>query len=117
MSLPLLFPPFAPDPDGIVPATVPHHTLPTGARIPSLGLGTFGSDRYASDEIARAVFDAATLGYRHFDCASVYGNEPEIGAALRAIQTGVPREAAVGHVQSLERRARAGGRILPPVFS
>lgn len=86
------FPAFAPDPAGVDPAAIPHRTLPTGAQIPALGLGTFGSDRYANDEIARAVFDAATLGYRHFDCASVYGNEPEIGAALRAIQTGVPRE-------------------------
>lgn len=88
----LTFPPFVPDPTGVDPAAIPHNTLPTGSRIPALGLGTFGSDRYTNDEIARAVFDAATLGYRHFDCASVYGNEAEIGAALRAIQTGVPRE-------------------------
>ena len=90
MPTSLTFPPFATDPDAVDPADVPHHTLPTGARIPALGLGTFGSDRYANDEIARAVFDAATLGSRHFDCASVYGNEAEIGMALRAIQTGVP---------------------------
>ncbi len=92
MPTSLTFPPFATGSDAVDPAAVPHRTLPTGARLPSLGLGTFGSDRYTNDEIARAVFDAATLGYRHFDCASVYGNEPEIGAALRAIQTAVPRE-------------------------
>ncbi len=57
-----MFPPFATDPDAVDPAAVPHHTLPTGALIPALGLGTFGSDRYTNAEIARAVFDAATLG-------------------------------------------------------
>jgi diketogulonate reductase-like aldo/keto reductase len=57
--------------------------------MPAIGLGTFGSDHATPAEIAEAVKDAAAIGYRHFDCASVYGNEREIGAALRA--TGVPR--------------------------
>ncbi len=35
---------------------------------------------------------AAAVGYRHFDCASVYGNEHHIGHALREIQSsGIPR--------------------------
>ena len=39
----------------------------------------------AADEIAAAVEGAAAVGYRHFDCASVYGNEREIGYALQQI--------------------------------
>ena len=40
-----------------------------------------------------AVVGAAEAGYRHFDCASVYGNEAHIGRALRHIITaGIPRE-------------------------
>jgi len=58
--------------------------------MPAIGLGTFGSDHVSPDEIAQAVKGAAEGGYRHFDCASVYGNEAQIGPALR--RTGIPRD-------------------------
>jgi diketogulonate reductase-like aldo/keto reductase len=75
------------------PALVPHRTLYTGARMPAIGLGTFGSDSVTADEIAAAVQDAAAVGYRHFDCASVYSNEHGIGSAFRQIlRSGVRRE-------------------------
>ena len=51
--------------------------------MPAIGLGTFGSDHIAPDEMAAAVRGAAGAGYRHFDCASVYGNQKQIGQALR----------------------------------
>ena len=72
------------------PQAVPQLTLPTGRKIPCIGLGTFGSDRYSPDEIAAAVAGALRGGYRLFDCASVYGNEDRIGAALEeALKAGV----------------------------
>ena len=67
------------------PALVPQRVLYTGARMPAIGLGTFGSDHVAADEIAAAVEAAAVVGYRHFDCASVYRNEREIGCALQQV--------------------------------
>lgn len=66
-------------------ALVPRRRLYTGARMPAIGLGTFGSDHVSAKEVAEAVKGAAAIGYRHFDCASVYGNEKEIGAALKDI--------------------------------
>jgi len=72
-------------PPGVDPALVPLRTLYTGARMPAIGLGTFGSDHVSAGEIAAAVKDAASLGYRHFDCASVYGNEDRIGESFRQI--------------------------------
>lgn len=61
--------------------------------MPAVGLGTFGSDNYTPAQVADAVRGAAHAGYRHFDCASVYGNEPEVGDVLQeVIQSGVPRE-------------------------
>jgi diketogulonate reductase-like aldo/keto reductase len=61
--------------------------------MPAIGLGTFGSDSVTADEIAAAVQDAAAVGYRHFDCASVYSNEHGIGSAFRQIlRSGVRRE-------------------------
>jgi alcohol dehydrogenase (NADP+) len=92
-SDPPQLPAFAPAPDGVDPVQVPCRTLPTGARLPVVGLGTFGSDRFGGDQVAAAVVGAASVGYRHFDCASVYGNEREIGHALAAIQrAGVARQ-------------------------
>lgn len=61
--------------------------------MPAIGLGTFGSDHVTADEIAAAVEGAAEVGYRHFDCASVYGNEDRVGKALCAIRrNGIARE-------------------------
>jgi alcohol dehydrogenase (NADP+) len=77
----------------IDPAAIPHRTLYTGAKMPAIGLGTFGSDRVSAAEIAATVRAAATVGYRHFDCASVYGNEKQIGTALEEVmRSGIRRE-------------------------
>ena len=79
--------------DGVDPARVPARALFTGKRIPAVGLGTFGSDRFKGEDIAAAVVGAAGVGYRHFDCASVYGNEHLIGQALaKVLRGGVKRE-------------------------
>ncbi len=79
--------------DGVDPNRVPKRTLYTGAQMPAIGLGTFGSDHYPAETIAQAVLTAAEVGYRHFDCAAVYANEHLIGPSLETIQaSGVPRE-------------------------
>ena len=56
--------------------------LSNGQKVPVLGLGTW----QAADDpgvVEQAVRDAVDAGYRHFDCAYIYGNEKEIGKALR----------------------------------
>lgn len=47
--------------------------------LPKIGMGTFGSDKYDEKTVSEAVKNALKLGYRLFDCASVYGNEADIG--------------------------------------
>ena len=64
------------------PARVPSRKLNSGALMPAIGMGTFGSDHVDAREVAKAVAGALEVGYRHFDCASVYGNEAQIGAVL-----------------------------------
>lgn len=82
-----------PTADAVDPVRVPKRTLANGAQMPAVGMGTFGSDKYDGETVAAAVIEAATLGYRHFDCASVYGNESLIGRALEKVQqVGVPRD-------------------------
>ena len=79
--------------DGVRPERVPARALANGSKMPVVGMGTFGSDKYSGEQVAAAVIEAATLGYRHFDCAAVYGNEAQIGEALSLVQQGgVPRE-------------------------
>src|SRR5437660_10942869 len=58
-----------------------------GARIPLVGLGTW---ELRGRVCARVVEQALQLGYRHVDTAEMYGNEREVGEALRA--SGVPRD-------------------------
>jgi 2,5-diketo-D-gluconate reductase A len=67
--------------------TVPTVTLPHGARMPCLGLGTWPMD---DEEAERAVAAAIGLGYRLVDTAHAYGNETGVGRGLRA--SGVPRD-------------------------
>jgi diketogulonate reductase-like aldo/keto reductase len=75
------------------PNQIPKRELYTGAQIPAIGLGTFGSDHVTPDQVAAAVGDAIAFGYRHIDCASVYGNEKKIGKVLKsALKSGVKRD-------------------------
>ena len=68
------------------PAKMPCFTLhTTGAKIPAIGFGTFGSDHVSPAEMAEAVRNAILLGCRHIDCAAVYANEKEIGAVLKEL--------------------------------
>ena len=62
-------------------------TLNNGVEMPALGLGVFQTP---PDETRAAVESALGVGYRHVDTAAAYGNEREVGEALRA--SGVPRE-------------------------
>ena len=47
--------------------------------MPVVGLGTWQSSPGEIGQVIKTVLD---IGYRHFDCAQVYGNEAEIGEAL-----------------------------------
>jgi diketogulonate reductase-like aldo/keto reductase len=67
--------------------SIPSLSLPSGGAIPLLGFGTWqirGGDAYTS---VRLALDA---GYRHLDTATMYGNEQQVGRALR--DSGVPRD-------------------------
>ena len=59
---------------------VPSLTLRSGAKMPALGLGTW---KIAAGDTTAAVLSALRCGYRLLDCAPVYGNQPQVGAAIQ----------------------------------
>jgi 2,5-diketo-D-gluconate reductase A len=61
--------------------------LNNGVEMPALGLGVFQTP---PEETTAAVEEALRVGYRHIDTAAAYGNEREVGEAIR--NSGVARE-------------------------
>ncbi len=64
-------------------SVIPKKRLYTGAEIPCVGMGTFGSDRVSHEDVSEAAAGAIRCGYRLFDCAACYGNEAQIGTVFQ----------------------------------
>jgi 2,5-diketo-D-gluconate reductase A len=62
-------------------SAVPNITLNDGNNIPQLGFGVF---QIEPEDTAEAVSEALRVGYRHIDTAEMYGNEKEVGEAIRS---------------------------------
>jgi 2,5-diketo-D-gluconate reductase A len=67
-------------------SAIPLVTLNNGVEIPQLGFGVF---QVPPDETKKATLEALEVGYRHIDTAEMYGNEAEVGQAIR--QSGLER--------------------------
>jgi hypothetical protein len=66
---------------------IPHLTLNNGISMPHIGLGAY---QMHHEEAVRSVEQALNIGYRLIDTASMYGNEAEVGQAIR--NSSVPRD-------------------------
>jgi 2,5-diketo-D-gluconate reductase A len=66
---------------------VPTVPLNNGVEIPQLGFGVF---QIKPEDTVKATTTALEIGYRHIDTAQMYGNEREVGIAVR--ESGIPRE-------------------------
>ena len=67
-------------------STVPTIALNNGVEIPQLGFGVF---QIPLEETVQATVTALEIGYRHIDTAQMYGNEAEVGQAVR--EAGIDR--------------------------
>jgi diketogulonate reductase-like aldo/keto reductase len=67
--------------------TIPSFTLNNGVEIPVLGFGVYQTP---PAETIASVETALQTGYRHIDTAAAYGNEREVGEAIR--RSGLARE-------------------------
>jgi 2,5-diketo-D-gluconate reductase A len=70
----------------VYPKNVPAVTLNNGMQMPQLGFGTF---TLKQDVAVESVKEALRQGYRLIDCAQGYGNEAEVGRAIK--ESGIPR--------------------------
>jgi len=97
----------------IDPKIVPKRKLYTGQEIPCIGMGTFGSDRFTSEQISAAVAGAIRCGYRLFDCAAVYGNESLIGKAFEgALRDGLVKRDELFITSKVWNDMHAQGNVL-----
>lgn len=95
------------------PELVPQKTLYTGAKMPAIGLGTFGSDNYPGEVIAEAVAGAIRAGYRLIDCAAVYGNEHLIGPKIEeAIKEGIVKREELFVISKVWNDMHGDGDVL-----
>ena len=67
--------------------SVPTITLNNGVEIPQLGFGVF---QIPPEDTKQATLTALEAGYRHIDTAEMYGNEREVGEAVR--ESGIDRD-------------------------
>ncbi|MFW2365786.1 MAG: aldo/keto reductase [Desulforhopalus sp.] len=82
-----------------------------GDQMPILGLGTWKS---TSDDVYEVVKEALILGYRHIDCAAIYGNEPGVGQALRdTVNAGVVKREELWVTSKLWNNAHAPEDVQP----
>ncbi|KAJ5280170.1 aldo-keto reductase [Penicillium angulare] len=98
--------------------------LPNSAdRIPRLGFGVY---RSPPDQCVKSVHKALDVGYRHIDTAQLYGNEAEVGEALRTanvsreevfvtskilVPAGSPEATYEKLVESVEKVGGPGGYV------
>ena len=68
-------------------ASVPTIALNNGVEIPQLGFGVF---QIPPADTVKATTTALEVGYRHIDTAQMYGNEREVGIAVR--ESGIDRD-------------------------
>ena len=96
--------------------TIPSFTLNNGVEIPVIGFGVFQTP---PAETIRAVETALQVGYRHIDTAAAYGNEREVGEAIR--RSGLVRDEVFietkvwvsdyGHDETLRAFDKSAGKL------
>jgi alcohol dehydrogenase (NADP+) len=89
----------------------PKLSFADGDLMPAFGLGTWKSE---PGDVGRAVTEAIRVGYRHFDCSPVYGNETEVGAAFAAcFETAVVARDDIWITSKLWNDAHAPADVIP----
>ena len=90
---------------------IPEIKLKSGGGMPALGLGTWKSK---PGEVGKAIISAIRIGYRHFDCSPIYGNEKEIGEAFsKAFSEGLVKREEVWITSKLWNNSHGKEQVIP----
>ncbi|XP_066146886.1 aldo-keto reductase family 1 member B1-like [Euwallacea fornicatus] len=85
--------------------------LNNGVSLPTIGLGTYKSPKGQVEEAVKAAID---IGYRHFDCAWYYGNETEVGSAIKEkINSGTVKREDIFVTSKLWNNFHARDAVIP----
>ncbi|MDZ7604731.1 MAG: aldo/keto reductase [Cyclobacteriaceae bacterium] len=88
-----------------------YYSFSNGDSMPALGLGTWKSQK---GEVYQAVHEAVKVGYRHIDCAAIYGNEAEIGQAFSDLfKQGIVKREDLWITSKLWNSAHEEDRVIP----
>ncbi|NP_001087453.1 aldo-keto reductase family 1, member C1 L homeolog [Xenopus laevis] len=88
--------------------------LNDGHKMPVLGFGTYAPEKFPKNMAEEGVKVAIDVGYRHIDCAFIYGNEVEVGRAIRAkISDGTVKREQLFYTGKLWSTFQAPERVRP----
>nr|DBA30371.1 TPA: hypothetical protein GDO54_006364 [Pyxicephalus adspersus] len=88
--------------------------LNDGHKMPVIGFGTYAPEQYTNEQAEESTKVAIDIGYRHIDCAFIYGNEVQVGHAIRAkIADGTVKREDIFYTGKLWSTYHAPERVRP----
>ncbi|XP_072256250.1 aldo-keto reductase family 1 member C15-like isoform X2 [Pyxicephalus adspersus] len=88
--------------------------LNDGHKMPVIGFGTYAAEQYTNEQAEESTKVAIDIGYRHIDCAFIYGNEVQVGHAIRAkIADGTVKREDIFYTGKLWSTYHAPERVRP----
>ncbi|KAM4676572.1 aldo-keto reductase family 1 member C1-like [Discoglossus pictus] len=88
--------------------------LNDGHKMPVVGFGTYAPEEFPKSLAEDGTKVALEVGYRHIDCAFIYGNEPEVGRAIKEkIADGTVKREDVFYTGKLWSNNHAPDRVRP----
>ncbi|XP_075066569.1 aldo-keto reductase family 1 member C1-like [Mixophyes fleayi] len=88
--------------------------LNDGHKMPVIGFGTYAPEKFPKSLAEEGVKVALEVGYRHIDCAFIYGNEVEVGRGIREkIADGTVKREDVFYTGKLWSNSHTPERVRP----
>ncbi|XP_056373648.1 estradiol 17 beta-dehydrogenase 5-like isoform X3 [Hyla sarda] len=88
--------------------------LNDGHKMPVIGFGTYAPETYTKEQAGESTKVAIEVGFRHIDCAFIYGNEVQVGQAIRSkISDGTVKREDIFYTGKLWSTNQSPERVRP----